>query len=135
MASAISTEGNKGLVIDLEGVAATTGGAIFSMANPEGVPLIILRTTLYVSANSTDAANLSAGIAADATTAGTDIINALAMAAAAGKMYNGATIQGTTKTEITVPALWTTDKFLNVNGSASTVGLRARLFVEYARAA
>jgi len=133
MAGSIATTQNGRMTIDFTGETSTAGGGIASIANPEGASLVILRTTLYVSVNSTGAANLSAGIGAAATTSATDIINALAMAAAAGKMYNGATIQVTTKTEITVPALWTADKFLNITGSASTAGLVGKLMVEYAR--
>lgn len=133
MAGTIATTQNGSMTIDITGETSTAGGGIASIPNPEGASLVILRTTLYVSANSAGAANLSAGIGAAATTSATDIINALAMAAAAGKMYNGATIQATTKTEITVPALWTSDKFLNVTGSASTAGLVAKLIVDYRR--
>ena len=133
MAGAIATTQNGRLTIDFTGAASTDGGGIAAIANPEGQTLLILSTTLYVSANSTGAANLSAGIAADATTSATDIINALAMAAAEGKAYNGHAPQATAKTEITAPALWTASKYLTLTGSASTAGLAGKLMVEYVR--
>lgn len=133
MAVTVNTEGKGWLSAAFTGVAATTGGAIGSIANPEGGTLIITRSLLYVSSNSTGAANLSVGVGASATTTATDIINVLAMAAAAGKAYNGSTIQTTEKTEITAPVLWTSDKYITFTGSATTAGLAGTLYVEYLR--
>ena len=133
MTVAISTEGKGVLAIDITGVAAATAGGIGAVANPEGASVIILRTTFYGKTNSTGAANLGIGVAANATTKATDILNDLAMAAVAGKMYNGSTNQPTAKTEITEPALWTADKFITFTGSASTAGLTGTLYVEYVR--
>jgi len=130
MAGRIATTQNGRMVIEFTGEAGTVTASI---PNPEGATIAILHTTLYVSANSTGAANLSAGVGATATTAATDIINALAMQAAAGKIYNGHARQNTAKTEITGPALWTADKFLNITGSASMAGLVGKLMVDYAR--
>jgi hypothetical protein len=133
MAGTVNKEGKGFFSIALTGAASTDGGGIASIANPEGVSLLILRCYLYVATNSTGAANLSVGIGAAATTAATDIINALAMAAAAGKYYNGQAQQVSAKTEVTAPAIWSADKFLNVSGSASTAGLTGTLYVEYVR--
>lgn len=120
--------------VDLAGLAATTGGAIASIPNPEGETLIILRSYLYVRTPSTGAANLSVGIGAAIDTAATDIINALAVGGSiTGKYYNGQAQQVSAKTEVSAPAPWTADKFLNVSGSATTVGLDAVLYVEYLR--
>jgi hypothetical protein len=121
------------MAINITGLAATTDGAIGAVQNPESVDLLILRTYLYVSVNSTGAANLSSGVAATATTAASDIINALAMGAAAGKYYNGQAQQVSAKTEVTAPAVWAAGKYINFTGSASTVGLVAILYVEFLR--
>ena len=51
------------------------------------------------------------------------------------KIYNGSTIQATTKTEVSAPAAWTADKFVNCTGSASSAGFTGRLFVQYVRTA
>ncbi len=133
---AVTTVGNEGkgwLSFAITGVAAATAGGIAAIFNPEGVDLLITRTVLHISTNSTGAADLSSGVAASATTASTDIINALAMAAAAGKYYNGATIQTVTKTEISVPAIWESDEYVVVSGSATTVGLVGTMYIEYLR--
>jgi hypothetical protein len=67
------------MAIDITGVLATTDGAIGAVKNPEGVGVLITRSVLYVGTQSTGAANLSCGVAATATTAATDIINAIAV--------------------------------------------------------
>lgn len=133
MTVAISQEGKGVLAIDLVGGTSTDNGGLGAVKNPEGGSVIILRTTFYGKTNSTGAANLGIGVAADAVTKATDILNDLAMAAVAGKMYNGHAMQNTAKTEITAPALWTADKYITFTGSASTAGLTGTLYVEYVR--
>lgn len=129
-----NTEGKGMLSIPVTGVTATTGGAMASVANPEGVSVHILRSYLKVTTASTGAANVSVGVAADGVTSATDMINALAInGAIAGKLYNGNTIQATTKTEVSVPALWTSDKFVTVTGSADSTGFVGTLYIEYIR--
>lgn len=136
MTIAVKTEDKgMGLAIDITGVASAAAGGQGALANPEGVNLLILRSYLYVDVASTGAANIDVGIGAAAATDATDIINALAMnGAIAGKVYNGNTIQTTTKTEVSAPAVWTPSKFLCITGSASLVGLKATLYIEYVRA-
>lgn len=133
MAASVSNTGRGMMAIDITGVVAATDGAIGAILNPEGVDLYITRCFLAVAANSTGAANLSCGVAATPTTAASDIINALAMGAAAGKYYNGQAQQVSAKTEVTAPAVWAAGKYINFTGSADTSGLVATLFVEYVR--
>lgn len=133
MTVSINAEGKGWMSIALTGGTSTDNGGLGAVANPEGVSLIITRSVFYGATNSTGAANLGVGVAANATTKATDIINDLAMAAVAGKMYNASAIQATAKTEITAPALWTTDKYITFTGSASTAGLTGTLYVEYLR--
>lgn len=134
MAGTVNNEGKGFMSIALTGATSTDGGGIASIANPEGVDVLILRSYLYVGAASTGAANISVGIGAAATTSATDMINALAInGSIAGKYYNGNTIQGTTKTEVTAPAVWTSSKYLNVTGSADSSGFVGTLYVEYVR--
>lgn len=122
------------LLIKITGATSTSAAGVGAVANPEGANLLILRSQLYIETPSTGAANLSAGIAANATSSATDIINALAVnGAITGKAYNGNAIQATAKTEITEPAIWTASKYLTFTGSASTAGLTAWLMVEYVR--
>lgn len=132
--TAITNEGRGVLAIRIDGVAGITGGAQGAIANPEGVDVQILRTTLVVHTASTAAGNITIGIAADAVTSANDIIDALAMGSVTAQtVYNGHAMQNTTKTAITVPALWTATKYLTITGSSSLVGLEATLFVDYLR--
>lgn len=135
MTAVRNSEGKGGFSIQINGGTPTTNGGQGAIANPEGVSLIVLRSQLYVKTPSTGAGNLGVGIAADAVTKATDILNDLAVGGAiAGKVYNGNTIQTTAKTEITAPAVWTSDKYLTLTGSADLTGLDATLYVEYVRA-
>jgi len=115
---------------DLTGVASTDGGAIGAVLNPEGVPLIITDVKLYVDTHSTGAANLNVGIAANATTSDTDLINALAVGGAIdGKAYHGMTALAA-KGEAQV---WGVTEYITATGSASTAGFNGRLFIRYVR--
>jgi spermidine/putrescine-binding protein len=117
MTISMQQQGKGALTIDITGVASADAGGQGALANPEGVSIMILRTTLYIRA-----------------TKATDILNDLAMGGvAAGEVYNGHAMQNTAKTGITAPALWTTDKFLTFTGSASLVGMDASLYIEYLR--
>lgn len=123
-----------GLSFTITGGTATAGG-IASIPNPEGVDLILRNPRLLVTANSTGAANLTIGTAPSPGTAATNsLLTATAMAAAAGKVYDlgiGGTVVAT---DLTATAKWGSADYLVVNGSASTVGLSAILFVGYYRA-
>jgi hypothetical protein len=133
--TAINTTGKGMLSVPVTGTTSTTGGAMCSVANPEGQTVYILRSYLVVTTASTGAANINVGVGASATTDASDMISALAInGAITDKIYNGNTIQATTKTEVTAPAAWTSDKFVNCTGSASSAGFTGTLFIEYIRA-
>jgi hypothetical protein len=120
--------------ITLTGAASTANAGLGTVANPEGVPLLITRVFVYFRTGSTGAANLSAGVGAvDA--ASSDIVSAMSVATGtvAGKAYYLPAAQAA-ETEITT-AIWTTDKYINFTGSATTVGLDADVLVEYVRLA
>lgn len=118
------------LEIPLTGNALFAGGEIAAVANPEGVPLIIKDVKIFVDTPSTGAANLSAGLAADAVTSDTDMINALAInGALTGLAYHGMTALAAKG----AAQVWGTTQYLTVTGSASSAGFTGRLFVEYIR--
>lgn len=120
------------LVVPLTGVVATTGGAIASVANPEGVTLVPVQSVLYITTASTGAANISIGIGATATTSATDIINALAINGVSAPLaYNGQVLDAKTA----LPAVWTTSTYLTVTGSADSSGFVGKLYVQYIRTA
>jgi hypothetical protein len=131
--TAANTTGKGWLSIDFTGVAATTGGAIASVKNPEGVDVIVTNAILYVATNSTGAANLTIGIGTSATTDYNDMVTATAMAAAAGKVYTARAISASIATEVTAPGVWLSTEYVNITGSASTAGLTGTLFIEYLR--
>jgi hypothetical protein len=117
------------LAIPLTGALLFAGGEIASVANPEGVPIIITDVKLYVTHVSTGAANGNFGIGASAVTSYNTLIAALDLVASAVGGYHG------------MPALvanaaalvWGVAQFLTVTGTASTVGFTGTLFVDYIR--
>lgn len=114
--------------IPLTGALLFAGGEVAAIANPEGVPLIITDVKIYVDTPSTGAANLSVGLAANATTSDTDMINALAVnGAVTGLAYHGMTALAAKG----AAQVWSTTQYLTATGSASTVGFVGRLFVQY----
>lgn len=122
------------MTISLTGAASAAAAGLGAIANPEGVNVLILRATLIVSAASAGVATLSVGVAATAALAATDILNALAMnGVAANTCYNGHVMQNGAQTAIAAPALWAPTSYITFTGSATTVGLVAKLFVEYIR--
>jgi hypothetical protein len=131
--TAANTVGKGWFSIDFTGVAATTGGAIASVKNPEGVDVIVTNAFVYISANSTGAANLTIGIGTSTTTDYSDMVSATAMAAAAGKVYTAAAISASIATEVTAPGVWLSTEYVNITGSGSTVGLVGTLYIEYLR--
>lgn len=136
MTVSVETEGRGVLAIKITGVASTDNGGIGAVLNPEGVNVVILRATFYAITESTGAANLSVGVAANATTAATDILNALdANTMTDDTAWNGFAMQNTAKTQISAPAIWQAGYYITFTGSATTVGFEGYLFVEYVRAA
>lgn len=119
--------------VTITGGTATTGG-IASIPNPEGIDLIIDSWKLFVSANSTGAANLTIGTAASpGTAAANSLLTTTAMATSAGSVYTGVVGGTVAGQNVTTTNKWGSADYLVVNGSASTVGLSAILFVDYYR--
>ncbi len=112
-----------GYEVDIVGVAATTGGAILGLANPEGADLIVKRVVIDMIPKATGAATANVGIAATATTGAANLI-------AAGNVGGGG--NGTIDS---LPALgavkWPAGQFLTITGLASTVGLVGRVYIDY----
>ena len=132
MASTVDKVGRGMFCIDFAGVASTNAGQIASQINPEGVRLGIVRTYAYFATGSTGAANLSCGVAADASTDGTDILSAFdcVNATVGGKLFY---CQAVPVNETEVAVIWEVGEYINMKGSASTVGMAGKLFVEYIR--
>ncbi len=128
-----NAEGKGWMSIPVTGGTATSAGGLAAVLNPEGVDVLITRGVLYISSNSTGAANLVSGVSAGSATAGSDIIGTLAMAAAEGNYYNAFALGTASVTEIGTPAIWESDEYVVITGSASTAGLAGTLYLEYVR--
>ena len=134
MTLAISTDPDqKGwLEIDITGAASTANGGLGEIVNPEGCTLGITRAFFYFVTGSTGAANLDVGIGA-VTTKSSDICSAMDVieATVGGKFIYGPAAQ-VAETECPT-AKWTTTTYLSLTGSATTVGLVGKLYLEYIR--
>lgn len=134
MTVAISTDADqKGkLEIDITGVASAANAGMGEIANPEGVTVMITRAFLYFVTGSTGAANLDVGVGASGAKT-SDIVSAMDVieATVGGKAIYGPAAQ-VAETEVPT-ALWTSTTFLTFTGSATTVGLVGKLYVEYIR--
>lgn len=134
MTVALSTDPDrKGMLeIDITGVASTDNAGIGEIANPEGCTVMITRAFLYFTTGSTGAANLDIGVGASGAKA-SDIVSAMSVieATVGGNAYYGPAAQAA-ETEVPT-ALWTSTTYLTFTGSATTVGLAGKLFVEYVR--
>ena len=120
------------LVIDLTGAASAANAGLGEIANPEGVTLGITRAFLYFTTGSTGAADLDIGIGASCAKC-SDIVAAMDVieATVGGELIFGPAAQ-VAETE-SPTALWAADTYLTFTGSATTVGLEAKLFLEYIR--
>ena len=130
-----SSEGRGGtLGVDITGAASTANAGLGSIANPEGVLLGIKSAWLYFVTGSTGAANLDIGITTAAAKA-SDIVSAMDViqATVGGKFIYGPAAQ-VAETE-SPTAKWTATTYLTLTGSATTVGLAGKLFIEYIRLA
>jgi len=123
------------MVIDITGVASTAAAGIGEIANPEGVDVTITEAFLEIITPSTGAANLSCGVGASGASA-SDLWSAGAVnGLTEGALYLCFARQNTAETILSDPVDWDSDKYLTFTGSATTVGLSARLHVRYIRQA
>lgn len=132
MTVAIETDEQRGMMcIDITGVASTANGGIGEIANPEGVVLGILRSYAYFETGSTGAANLDVGVAASGAK-GTDILSTFDMieATVGGKLFY---CQAVPVNETEEAVVWPSTSYITFTGSATSVGLSGKLFIEYIR--
>ena len=115
----------KGVYGPLPLTPAGAAGILLAVANPEEADVIITRVTVDVTTESDGAANLQAGVAANATTADGTLITATAVGAAATIVDSVDVTQNVQK--------WEDDEFLTFHGSADTTGLVANAYIEYIR--
>lgn len=117
------------VAIPIAGVTSTSGGGIAAWAPPEGGPIMITETILYYTTKSTGAANVSIGVAANATTSAANLIDTFAVGTTAGPVMGTNTTDKSTNGK--ERQLLTGVQYVTVTGSADTTGLVGTLFVRY----
>lgn len=124
------SEQNGAYKVALTAVTGTTAGGALSLANPEGVPLIITRLVLDITTPSTGAAAVDAGIAADGTTSADNLIDGASVATAA-KVLDNVSDGGTNGK---ARQKWSATQYLTITASATLAGLVGNAYIEYIRA-
>lgn len=133
MTISVNAEGKGVMSIAITGAASAAAAGLGSLLNPEGVDVLITKTTLHIITPSTGAATLSIGVTTAAASA-TDVLNALDVNGSGTDVwFNGHARQNTAKTQVSAPAVWTSAKYLTFTGSATTAGFTGVLYVEYIR--
>jgi hypothetical protein len=121
--------GKGSFCIPLTGALLFAGGEVGSAKNPEGETIIITNATIYSTTPSTGAANMSIGIAANATTSATTFLNAVdAVATLTAASALNCFAYGDPADALPV---MTSGQYITASGSASTVGYAGFLYVEY----
>lgn len=125
-ADAASSRIMKTVKTALTATTSTSGGGVLSVANPEGVRLIITRFILDITTGSTGAATADIGVAADGTTSNDTLMDGtnLQTTGATDNIEN----QGTNGVSAKV---WTSTQFVTATGSASSVGLVGSAYITY----
>ena len=115
---------------------AVAAGIVGSVANPEGVPLQIVRGVLYFGTASTAAATFNIGIGASAVGNYNDLMSAFAMNQVATTVWQvvGQDLASEGAAVSPQGLLWPATSFLTVTSAAFvSTGLVADLFLQYTR--
>lgn len=111
----------------LTAATVTTGGAVLSLANPEGVDLIVTDFILDVTTEATGAATVDAGIGASATTSDDSLIDGADVGTAAGT-FDNTDNKGTNGGRA---VKWAADEYLTVTASATLAGLVGNAYIKW----
>lgn len=122
--SAVDTSNYFRAQVPIIPTTATTGGAAGSWAPPEGAPVVVQRIQVLVTTASTGAANLSAGVAANATTSSVTFIAATAVGSGAPKVIDS-------NTTAAVAQYMTATQFITFTASATIAGIVAMAYIDY----
>lgn len=110
--------------------ALDTAGGVLSLANPEGVALIVKRIILDVTTKSTGACTVDAGIAANGTTSADNLLDGLDVGTAAG-VFDNIENQGTNGVGA---KKWGTTEYLTISkATGAAAGLVGNAYIEYVR--
>lgn len=111
----------------LTAATATTGGAVLSIPNPEGVAVIVTRVILDITTPSNGAAAVDVGIAANGTTSADNLIDGASVASAAKVLDNITDIGVNGKSR----QKWGASQYLTITASATLDGLVGNAIIEY----
>ena len=112
----------------LTAATTTTGGAVLSVANPEGVKLLITRFILHIITASNGAATVDAGIAANGTTSADTLIDGKSVATAGA--FDNITDKGSNGLPLRE---WGASQYVTVTASATLAGMVGYAYIEYLR--
>jgi len=115
--------------VALTAVEGTTAGGALSLANPEGVDLIVTRLILDITTEATGAATVDAGIAANGTTSADNLIDGGDVGSAAAVLDN--IENGGTNGKAAIK--WEDSQYLTITASATLAGLVGNAYIEYKR--
>lgn len=116
--------------VALTATSATSGGAVASIANPEGQRVIITRCVLDIQTGSTGAASVDVGVGSGATTSYDTLIDGCSVATAGA--FDNIEDKGTNGKSRQV---WSSSNYVTVTGSATTAGLVGFIMIHYERTA
>lgn len=123
--------GGNRLRIEITGAASAANGGQGNLLNPFGVPVLVRGAELHTLVASTGAATLSAAVGVASGAGGTDLLDtATVNGLAANHVYNCFAPQGTAKTAISAPAVWTATTYLSLTASATMVGYHGYLLLD-----
>lgn len=108
----------------------TNGGDVLSLANPEGVALIITKFILRITTPATGTPTVDAGVAADGSTSSDTLLDGQAIGDAA-KVLDNVDDQGTNGQ---ATEEWGASEYVTITPSASAAGLVGTYYIEYVHA-
>lgn len=110
--------------------AVAGGGGVLSLANPEGVDLIVTRLVLDITTKTAGACTVDAGIGSGATTSYDNLIDGLDANAATG-VFDNVEDQGTNGKSA---VRWESDGYLTISEKTGAIaGLVGSAYIEYVR--
>lgn len=115
--------------VALTAVTGTAAGGALSLANPEGVDLIVTRLILDITTEATGAATVDAGIAANGTTSADNLIDGGDVGTAVVVLDN----VGNGGTNGKSVRKWGSSQYLTITASATLAGLVGNAYIEYIR--
>lgn len=112
----------------LTAVTTTTAGGVLSLANPEGVKLLVTRLILHITTAADGAATVDAGIAANGTTSSDTLIDGKSVATAGA--FDNITDKGSNGLPLRE---WGTTQYLTITASGTLAGMVGYAYIEYLR--